>query len=149
MSTIQSFIMTSCVLSIIFSIFASIIDLSKFEKEFKFLLVGIFSIMLMKSILQLDFSFFKDISLTDNPYYNENTSKDYTISTTKTTLENSIKDLLTNHGISYENISVDINITENNCISINRVYLLVDDFSNASRLIIDNFGNIEVINLTT
>lgn len=149
MSTIQSFIMISCVLSIIFSISASIIDLSKFEKEFKFLLVGIFSIMLIKSILQLDFSFFKDISLTDNPYYNENTSKDYTISTTKTTLENSIKDLLTNHGISYENISVDINITENNCISINRVYLLVDDFSNASQLIIDNFGNIEIINLTT
>lgn len=147
MSVVQSFVMTSCALSIIFSVISLVVDTSKFEREFKFLLVGIFSIILVRSMLQLDLSFFKGISLSENPYNTQDSVDNCAVQTSKITLENSIRELLTSNGMICENISIDINITEDNCISINRVYLLVNDFSYAKRLIIENFGDLNIENL--
>ncbi|MGN1411609.1 MAG: hypothetical protein ACI4WH_03745 [Oscillospiraceae bacterium] len=149
MEVIQSFVMTSCAISILFCVISSITDISKFEKEFKFVIVGIFSLVLVKSILQLDFSFFKDVSLSDNPYTTKGLSiDDYTSQIMKISLEDTIKNYLSDYGVVCENISVDINITEESCISINKVYVSTDNFLYAKQLLLERFGeDIKVLNI--
>lgn len=147
MDIMQSFVMTSCALSIIFSIISMVADTSKFEKEFKFLLVSIYSIVLLKAILQLNLSIFEGVSLSENPYTTQTSIEDYTLYSYRVALESSIEELLTSNGVVCKNISTDINISQESCISINRVYILVDNFSYAKRLILENFGDLNVENL--
>lgn len=149
METIQSFVMISCVISILFCVVSSMADISKFEKEFNFIIVGIFLLVLLRSILQLDFSFFKDISLSENPYTTDGLSlDDYTSQVMKISLEDTIKSYLSNYGVVCENISVDINITKESCISINKVYITTDNFPYTKQLLTEHFGkDIEILNL--
>jgi hypothetical protein len=118
------------------------VDTSKFEKEFKLLLVMAFIIVLAQSALQVDFPTLEDY---ENLYSSDYSTQDYTAQTAKTALENSMMELLTDYDIVCENISVDVNITDDTCITINKVHLSVDDFTYAKQLLLENFGELEIV----
>ena len=149
MNIIQSFVVTACAIGIIFSVISSMVDISKFQKEFRLMFTSIFLIILISYFLNLDFSFLKSVSLDSNPYSLEDFSTDsYASDTITLQIENSIQEFLSQKGIDCENISVSINITDENCISINRVTLKTDNFQYAELLIKQNFGeSVQVINI--
>lgn len=144
----NSVILSFCSLGIVFSIVTSVIDISKFEKELRLMFITIVLITIVKSLFSLDLSVLKDVSLDTNPYTVEEISTEDCITQQITSnLEDSIKLLLEDNGLICENISVSINITEDNCISINKVVLSTNDFEQAKTLILKNFGNVTIINI--
>lgn len=143
----NSLVLSFCSLGIVFSVVTSIIDISKFEKELRLMFITIVLITIVKSLFNLDLSILKDVSLDTNPYTVEEIStEDCIVQQIASNLEDSIKLLLEENGLVCENISVSINITEDNCISINKVVLTTNDFEQAKSLIFENFGDITVIN---
>ena len=76
----NTLIISCCTLGIVFSIVSSITDISKFKKEFKLIFTAILITVLLKQVLSLNISYFKDISLEENPYSLEDYSniQDYT-----------------------------------------------------------------------
>lgn len=144
----NSLILSFCSLGIVFSIITSVIDISKFEKELRLMFITIVLITIVKSLFSLDLSVLKDVSLDTNPYTIEEIStEDCVTQQIASNLEDSIKLLLEDNGLICENISVSINITNDNCISINKVVLSTNDFEQAKTLILKNFGNVTIINI--
>lgn len=143
----NTLIISCCTLGIVFSIVSSITDISKFKKEFKLIFTAILITVLLKQVLSLDISYFKDISLEENPYSLEDYSniQDYTYKSIQTEVETSITELLQQNDILCKNISVSINITDDSCISINRVTISTNDFEKSKQVIQQNFGNIPIL----
>lgn len=139
----NTLIVTFCTLGIVFSVVSSVTDISKFKKEFRLAFTVILIISLVKPILSLDISFLKDISLEENPYQLETDTslQDYTYETIQSKVENSIQTFLEENGIQCKNILVNINITDDSCISINKVTILTNDFQKAKQVLIENFGD--------
>ena len=71
--------------------------------------------------------------------------QDYTYKSIQTEVETSITELLQQNDILCKNISVSINITDDSCISINRVTLSTNDFEKSKQVIQQNFGNIPIL----
>jgi hypothetical protein len=137
----KSLIFTFCAMGIVFSVLTSMVDVSKFEKEFRLVFTTITITVLLSAFMQVDLSSLENFSLDVNPYPIEDIStEDYTQEQLKIQVEDSIKTFLEGNGISCENISVSINITDDNCISINKVTLLTDSFQQAKTLLTQNFG---------
>jgi hypothetical protein len=137
----KSLIFTFCAMGIVFSVLTSMVDVSKFEKEFRLVFTTITITVLLSAFMQVDLSSLENFSLDVNPYPIEDIStEDYTQEQLQIQVEDSIKTFLEGNGISCENISVSINITDDNCISINKVTLLTDSFQQAKTLLTQNFG---------
>ena len=139
----NTLILTFCTLGIIFSIVSSVTDISKFKKEFRLAFTVILIVSLIKPILSLDISFLDGISLEENPYKLESDTslQDYTYEAIQSKVENSIQTFLAENGIQCKNILVNINITDDNCISINKISILTDDFQKAKQVLLENFGD--------
>jgi hypothetical protein len=137
----KSLIVTFCAMGIAFSMVTSMVDTSKFEKEFRLVFTTITLTVLLSAFMRIDLSNLKDFSLEVNPYSIENIpTEDYTQEQLQLQVQDSIRAFLESNGISCENISVSINITDDNCISINKVTLLTDSFQQAKTLLTQNFG---------
>ncbi|MCC8069360.1 MAG: hypothetical protein LIO71_06395 [Ruminococcus sp.] len=139
----NTLIMTFCILGIVFSVVSSLMDISRFKKEFRLVFTTILIVALVKPILSLDVSFLDDISLEDSPYDVEDDTylQEYTYEAIQSEVESSIQTFLEEKGILCKNILVNINITDDSCISINKVTISTDDFQRAKQVLTENFGD--------
>lgn len=142
--------LTICLLAIALSIAEGLMPSEKFAREIKI----IFGLILIIGIAKPVAGVFHGLSFPDT------TSADIQIENiqknTNSILENSIennlcneiKSMLSERGITSTEIYVNVNISEDFCISFNEVSLNCDNFSLAEGIIHETFGNeTEVINL--
>lgn len=143
MNVIQSTVLIVCVVSIIFCIVSNMIDTSKFEKELRLIFFSILITTVLKSVANIDTSNLQWDYLGESLQYTDQSEVYKQVATTQ--VETSIQQLLQDNGLHCENISLDINITEDSSISINKVLLNVDDFQKACYLLRQNFGDSIII----
>lgn len=143
MNVIQSTVLIVCIISIIFCIVSNMVDTSKFEKELRLIFFSILITTVLKSIANIDTSNLQWNYLGESLQYTDQSEVYKQVATTQ--VETSIKQLLQDNGLHCENISLDINITEDSSISINKVLLNVDDFQKACNLLRQNFGDSIII----
>lgn len=63
---------------------------------------------------------------------------------TESKIDAYIEDILLENEVTFDKISSDVNIDENNSININRIDYKGTEFEQARNIIIENFGDVEV-----
>lgn len=134
-------VLAFCSMGVVFGVVSSMVDTSKFEKEFRTLYTAIVLIYLLRTFSLVDTSALEGISLDVNPYPLEDIpTEDYTQQEVIEQVERSIEEYLTQNGLECKNISVGINITDGSSISISSIVLTTDDFPKAKKLLLEGFG---------
>lgn len=147
MNSIKSVCIAVIGLSVLENLTASV----RLKNQMKFLLSLAFLIVLTapaaKGVKEFDFSAAEDFF----------TSKSYAVSSElyENTLENQVSDNLkevigscfSSAGISYSKLEFEINISQTNCIDINKVIINTEQYDEAQEILTENFGEeIEIIN---
>lgn len=143
-------VLAVCLTAIGLSIAEGLMPSEKFAREIKI----IFGLILIIGIANPVLKLFKSFSLPDTSYTDiqiENIQNN-TASVLENSIENNlcsaISSMLSEKDIVLNEIYVDVNISENYCISFNEVGLNCDNFSLAESIIYETFGNeTEVFNL--
>lgn len=147
MNSIKSVCIAVIGLSVLENLTASV----RLKNQMKFLLSLAFLIVLTapvaKGVKEFDFSAVEDFF----------TTKNYAVSSElyENTLENQVSDNLkevigscfSSAGISYSKLEFEINISQTNCIDINKVIINTEQYDEAQEILKENFGEeIEIIN---
>lgn len=147
MNSIKSVCIAVIGLSVLENLTASV----RLKNQMKFLLSLAFLIVLTapvaKGVKEFDFSAAEDLF----------TSKSYAVSSElyENTLKNQVSDNLkevigscfSSAGISYSKLEFEINISQTNCIDINKVIINTEQYDEAQEILKENFGEeIEIIN---
>lgn len=125
MSEFKSWVFSICIAVITVTLLSMFTIDEKMEKVIKYT-IGLFLILVIASpvvgVLKDGISFdYNDIHITSNQQisdYNNGVCELY-----KTKVQATLSKKLQENGIKFDNLSVDINITEDNCISISRVVI--------------------------
>ncbi len=151
METMKTVVLTVCVLSFIISI----ADVLKPGEKFITQLKPVFSLVFISGIIaaaaktafDIDFPVSEDISQSevyDHISEEMNRSVSHRI---EENINTYTKELLSNSGISCEKITSEINISQDNRISINRIGYKGKSFDKAKGIIEDSYPDTEVIRI--
>lgn len=148
MEFMKKIVLSACFLSIVITIADSIKPGDKFSSQLKMIfslvfITGIFSAGL-KCVVNIDFPVMAEYEYNEIDRNLEDAVEEAVIYETKSKINEEIEGLLNEKNISFDKISVDINIEEDNCININKIDYIGNSFEKAKAAIIENLGNVEV-----
>ena len=132
MELMKKIILSACFLSVIITIADSIKPGEKFTQQLKM----IFSLV--------DIPAFADLEYSEDYNNVENAADNILKEETESKIDAYIEDILLENEVTFDKISSDVNIDENNSININRIDYKGTEFEQARNIIIENFGDVEV-----
>ena len=140
MELMKKIILSACFLSVIITIADSIKPGEKFTQQLKMIFSLVFITGILSAALKGDFAFdipaFADLEYSED----DNILKEET----ESKIDAYIEDILLENEVTFDKISSDVNIDENNSININRIDYKGTEFEQARNIIIENFGDVEV-----
>lgn len=151
MELMKKVILSACFLSIVITIVDSIKPGEKFSQQLKMIfslifITGILSVVI-KGGLNFDIPAYANLEYS-NDYNSLEDAADMAVkSETEKNINVYIEDILLKNDVSFDKISSDINIEEDNSIIINRIDYKGMEFEQAREIIINNMGNVEVIQI--
>ncbi len=129
MNSIEKIALTICVLSVAITLLDSLAPNGKFKKQIRLILGLVFVLSIIKPLREADFSdydFFELINTKEyieaNALFNEHLSTNL-----EKSIEKKLEIRLNQEEIYTEKIEILINIIEDNCIDISRVYVLLEE----------------------
>lgn len=151
MELMKKVILSACFLSIVITIVDSIKPGEKFSQQLKMIfslifITGILSVVI-KGGLNFDIPAYADLEYSDDYNSLEDATGMAVKSETEKNINVYIEDILLKNDVSFDKISSDINIEEDNSIIINRIDYKGMEFEQAREIIINNMGDVEVIQI--
>lgn len=151
MELMKKVILSACFLSIVITIVDSIKPGEKFSQQLKMIfslifITGILSVFI-KGGLNFDIPAYADLEYSDDYNSLEDAAGMAVKSETEKNINVYIEDILLKNDVSFDKISSDINIEEDNSIIINRIDYKGTEFEQAREIIINNMGDVEVIQI--
>ena len=98
----------------------------------------------MKGDFAFDIPAFADLEYSEDYNNVENAADNILKEETESKIDAYIEDILLENEVTFDKISSDVNIDENNSININRIDYKGTEFEQARNIIIENFGDVEV-----
>ena len=148
MELMRKIIVCACFLSIVITIVDSIQPGEKFGRQLKMIFSLVFVTGIVSAAISCDFDFeipaFAEVE--DYEGYNnlDSTADQAVKNETEKRVNEYIENLLEENGISFEKISSDININDDNSININRIDYEGEEFEQARNIICENIDVTEV-----
>lgn len=151
MELMKKVILSACFLSIVITIVDSIKPGEKFSQQLKMIfslifITGILSVVI-KGGLNFDIPAYANLEYSDDYNSLEDAAGMAVKSETEKNINVYIEDILLKNDVSFDKISSDINIEEDNSIIINRIDYKGMEFEQAREIIINNMGDVEVIQI--
>ncbi|MDE5648500.1 MAG: hypothetical protein K2I33_01150 [Oscillospiraceae bacterium] len=148
MELMRKVILSACFLSVVITIVDSIKPGEKFSQQLKMIfslifITGILSVVL-KGSLNFDIPAYADLEYSDDYNSLEDAAGIAVKSETEKNINVYIEDILLKNDVSFDKISSDVNIEEDNSIIINRIDYKGMEFEQAREIIINNMGDVEV-----
>lgn len=142
-------ILSVCIISLLINVLENMTNDMKLGKQVKFILSLILLAVIFSPFSTTDlfselpaFSVIDDVATYSDELYNEEIQVQVSENVSEV-----LKDELEKNGISFDFIETDVNISDTDGISINKVKISTDNFSDAERIIKENLGEeTEVIN---
>ena len=148
MELMKKIILSACFLSVIITIADSIKPGEKFTQQPKMIFSLVFITGILSAALKGDFAFdipaFADLEYSEDYNNVENAADNILKEETESKIDAYIEDILLENEVTFDKISSDVNIDENNSININRIDYKGTEFEQARNIIIENFGDVEV-----
>lgn len=148
MELMKKIILSACFLSVIITIADSIKPGEKFTQQLKMIFSPVFITGILSAALKGDFAFdipaFADLEYSEDYNNVENAADNILKEETESKIDAYIEDILLENEVTFDKISSDVNIDENNSININRIDYKGTEFEQARNIIIENFGDVEV-----
>ena len=148
MELMKKIILSACFLSVIITIADSIKPGEKFTQQLKMIFSLVFITGILSAALNGDFAFdipaFADLEYSEDYNNVENAADNILKEETESKIDAYIEDILLENEVTFDKISSDVNIDENNSININRIDYKGTEFEQARNIIIENFGDVEV-----
>lgn len=148
MELMKKIILSACFLSIVITIVDSMKPSEKFSQQLKmiFSLIFITGIMsaALKGGLNIEIPAYADLDYSDDYNSLEHAADTALKNETEKNINAYVEDILLKNDVSFDKISSDINIKEDNSIIINRIDYKGMEFEQARELIINNMGDVEV-----
>ena len=148
MELMKKIILYACFLSVIITIADSIKPGEKFTQQLKMIFSLVFITGILSAALKGDFAFdipaFADLEYSEDYNNVENAADNILKEETESKIDAYIEDILLENEVTFDKISSDVNIDENNSININRIDYKGTEFEQARNIIIENFGDVEV-----
>ena len=148
MELMKKIILSACFLSVIITIADSIKPGEKFTQRLKMIFSLVFITGILSAALKGDFAFdipaFADLEYSEDYNNVENAADNILKEETESKIDAYIEDILLENEVTFDKISSDVNIDENNSININRIDYKGTEFEQARNIIIENFGDVEV-----
>ena len=148
MELMKKIILSACFLSVIITIADSIKPGEKFTQQLKMIFSLVFITGILSAALKGDFAFdipaFADLEYSEDYNNVENAADNILKEETESKIDAYIEDILLENEVTFDKISSDDNIDENNSININRIDYKGTEFEQARNIIIENFGDVEV-----
>ena len=148
MELMKKIILSACFLSVIITIADSIKPGEKFTQQLKMIFSLVFITGILSAALKGDFAFdipsFADLEYSEDYNNVENAADNILKEETESKIDAYIEDILLENEVTFDKISSDVNIDENNSININRIDYKGTEFEQARNIIIENFGDVEV-----
>jgi len=148
MELMKKIILSACFLSVIITIADSIKHGEKFTQQLKMIFSLVFITGILSAALKGDFAFdipaFADLEYSEDYNNVENAADNILKEETESKIDAYIEDILLENEVTFDKISSDVNIDENNSININRIDYKGTEFEQARNIIIENFGDVEV-----
>ena len=148
MELMKKIILSACFLSVIITIADSIKPGEKFTQQLKMIFSLVFITGILSAALKGDFAFdipaFADLEYSEDYNNVENAADNILKEETESKIDAYIEDILLKNEVTFDKISSDVNIDENNSININRIDYKGTEFEQARNIIIENFGDVEV-----
>ncbi len=148
MVLMKKIILSACFLSVIITIADSIKPGEKFTQQLKMIFSLVFITGILSAALKGDFAFdipaFADLEYSEDYNNVENAADNILKEETESKIDAYIEDILLENEVTFDKISSDVNIDENNSININRIDYKGTEFEQARNIIIENFGDVEV-----
>lgn len=148
MELMKKIILSACFLSVIITIADSIKPGEKFTQQLKMIFSLVFITGILSAALKGDFAFdipaFADLEYSEDYNNVENAADNILKEETESKIDAYIEDILLENEVTFDKISLDVNIDENNSININRIDYKGTEFEQARNIIIENFGDVEV-----
>ena len=148
MELMKKIILSACFLSVIITIADSIKTSEKFTQQLKMIFSLVFITGILSAALKGDFAFdipaFADLEYSEDYNNVENAADNILKEETESKIDAYIEDILLENEVTFDKISSDVNIDENNSININRIDYKGTEFEQARNIIIENFVDVEV-----
>ena len=148
MELMKKIILSACFLSVIITIADSIKPGEKFTQQLKMIFSLVFITGILSAALKGDFAFdipaFADLEYSEDYNNVENAADNILKEETESKIDAYIEDILLENEVTFDKISSDVNIVENNSININRIDYKGTECEQARNIIIENFGDVEV-----
>ena len=148
MELMKKIILSACFLSVIITIADSIKPGETFTQQLKMIFSLVFITGILSAALKGDFAFdipaFADLEYSEDYNNVENAADNILKEETESKIDAYIEDILLENEVTFDKISSDVNIDENNSININRIDYKGTEFEQARNIIIENFGDVEV-----
>lgn len=153
MELMKKIILSACFLSIVITVVDSIKPGEKFSQQLKMIfslifITGIMSVAL-KGGLSIDIPAYADLEYSDDYNSLEDAAGIALKSETEKNINAYIEDILLKNDVSFDKISSDVNIEEDNSIIINRIDYKGMEFEQAREIIINSVGDVEVNKIET
>lgn len=151
MELMKKIILSACFLSVVITIADSIKPGEKFSQQLKMIFSLVFITGILTAALKGGFDFdipaFASLEYSDD-YSNVEKAADNAVKAeTEKEINSCTEEILTKNGIAFDEISSDVNINEDNSISINRIDYKGSEFEQAKDIIVKNMGDVEVNNI--
>ena len=147
MELMKKIILSACFLSVIITIADSIKPGEKFTQQLKMIFSLVFITGILSAALKGDFAFdipaFADLEYSEDYNNVENAADNILKEETESKIDAYIEDILLENEVTFDKISSDVNIDENNSININRIDYKGTELKQARNIIIENFGDVE------
>lgn len=131
METFRMISLTACFLGIVITIFSRIYPSEKFEKQMKTIFSLVFVISVINPVVngKLQFPDIREAVTASSDYYQEisDNTDDYLVKSIENNISRNIVAELNQNNIFPQEIQTNINISEDNCISISEVQVIVDN----------------------
>ena len=125
MELMKKIILSACFLSVIITIADSIKPGEKFTQQLKMIFSLVFITGILSAALKGDFAFdipaFADLEYSEDYNNVENAADNILKEETESKIDAYIEDILLENEVTFDKISSDVNIDENNSININRI----------------------------
>ncbi|MGN1481664.1 hypothetical protein [Porcipelethomonas sp.] len=148
MEFMKKIILCACFLSIVITIADSIQPGEKFSRQLEMIFSLVFVTGIVSVALSCDFDFeipaFAEVEDYDSYNNLDDTADQAVKDETEKRINEYIENLLEENGIGFEKISSEININEDNSISINRIGYKGEEFEQARSIICENIDASEV-----
>lgn len=148
MELMKKIILSACFLSVILTIADSIKPGEKFTQQLKMIFSLVFITGILSAALKgdfvLDIPAFADLEYSEDYNNVENTADSILKEETESKINAYTEDILLKNNVTFDKISSNVNIDENNSININRIDYKGTEFEQARNIIIKNFGDVEV-----